>query len=290
MLQTRLWMGSLLIVLTVGMLAFDHLLAPWYPIQLLFHVVLTVLVCRELVAMAGPTRPIMFSMLLVGTLGLVMTSWIAGWCGEPKRAWPAIFGWLVGCHAWGSIRAMAGFREPGQTLEIMARTWWAIGYLGLLPVFLAQLRWLYPEGADQGTIALALAIFVPKGCDIGAYFAGRLFGRNKMAPVLSPGKTWEGAVGGLVTAALVTIVIDRLAPNSVLGGRWEFEVGFGLTVGAAGTLGDLAESLLKRDTLHKDASQSVPGFGGVLDVLDAVIFAAPVVYLWCRAFAPATAA
>ena len=70
----------------------------------------------------------------------------------------------------------------------------------------------------------------------------------------------------------MTIVIDRFAPHSVLGDRWEFEVGFGLTVGAAGTLGDLAESLIKRDTLNKDASQSVPGFGGFLDVLDAVIF------------------
>jgi phosphatidate cytidylyltransferase len=285
MLQTRLWMGSLLVALTVGMLAFDGQLAPWYPFQLVFHIGLTILVCRELIAMVGPARPMMPSMLLVGTLGLVLTSWVAGWFGHPERAWPAIFGWIVGCHAWGSVRAMAGFREPGQTLEIMARTWWAIGYLGLLPVFLAQLRWIYPDGDDRGTTALALAIFVPKGCDIGAFFAGRMFGRHKMAPMLSPGKTWEGLVGGLILATLVTFAIDRGAPHSVLHDCWACELGFGLTVGAAGTLGDLAESLLKRDTLNKDASQSVPGFGGVLDVLDAVIFAAPVVYLWCRGLA-----
>jgi len=129
-------------------------------------------------------------------------------------------------------------------------------------------------------VALALAIFVPKSCDVGAYFTGRLLGRHRMAPVLSPKKTWEGAAGGLIAAILACVLIDRLAPVAVLQEEWLLEIGFGLTLGTAGMLGDLAESLIKRDCQSKDASHAVPGFGGVLDVVDAVIFAAPPAYGW----------
>src|SRR5262249_1977461 len=123
-------------------------------------------------------------------------------------------------------------------------------------------------------------IFVPKCCDIGAYFAGRWFGRTRMTPVLSPKKTWEGALGGLTLATLVAIGLDRLGPAPLLNRELWAEIGFGVTVGGAGILGDLGESLIKRESQQKDASQVVPGFGGVLDVIDAVLFAGPVAYLW----------
>ena len=162
----------------------------------------------------------------------------------------------------------------------MARTWMVIGYLGLLPCCFAQVRWLYPDDKALGATALALAIFVPKGCDIGAYFTGRLIGKHRMTPVFSPKKTWEGAVGGLAFAGLAAIGIDRFAPAAVLERNVGIEIAFGVSVGVVGMLGDLAESLIKRDCQTKDASQIVPGFGGVLDVVDAVIFAAPVAYVW----------
>ncbi len=101
-----------------------------------------------------------------------------------------------------------------------------------------------------------------------------------MTPVLSPKKTWEGAFGGLAVAVLATIGIDRLAPHSPLHQDIAWELGFGVTVGLAGMLGDLAESLIKRDCQSKDASAAVPGFGGVLDVVDAIIYSAPVSYWW----------
>ena len=128
--------------------------------------------------------------------------------------------------------------------------------------------------------AVALAIFVPKMCDTGAYFTGRLLGRHKMAPVLSPKKTLEGAAGGLALAVVTAIVIDQIAP--VLAGGLMAAAGFGLTVGLAGLFGDLAESLIKRDCQAKDASAVMPGFGGVLDVVDSIVFAAPVAYWWLR--------
>ena len=101
-----------------------------------------------------------------------------------------------------------------------------------------------------------------------------------MTPVLSPKKTWEGTIGGLITGVLFTILIDRYGPAAVLHENVLLEMGFGLSVGIAGILGDLAESLLKRDCQTKDASTAMPGFGGVLDVVDAILFSAPVAYLW----------
>jgi phosphatidate cytidylyltransferase len=153
-------------------------------------------------------------------------------------------------------------------------------YLGLLPSFLAQLRWLDDAQTYKPVAALALAIFVPKCCDIGAYFTGRLLGRHPMSPILSPKKTWEGLLGGLVLSAVVAVAINR--PLSVLRGGDLSAAGFGLAVGGIGALGDLAESLIKRDCRRKDASQVVPGFGGVLDVVDSIVFAAPLAYCWLR--------
>ena len=133
-----------------------------------------------------------------------------------------------------------------------------------------------PDDLHRGTMAVALAVFVPKSCDIGAYFTGRFIGQHQMTPVLSPKKTWEGATGGLVMAAAVAVGIDQFGPV-IIGGLGK-EIAFGVVVGAAGMLGDLAESMIKRDCVTKDASQTIPGFGGVLDVVDAILFAAPVVY------------
>jgi phosphatidate cytidylyltransferase len=170
---------------------------------------------------------------------------------------------------------MATFRDPGSSVLRIALVVFIAAYLGWLPCFLVQLRW--SDSDLRSNIALALAIFVPKFCDIGAYFTGRLLGRHPMTPVLSPKKTWEGLAGGLGVSTMAAFAINRLGGSIVS----DFAaVGFGLTVGSAGVLGDLAESLIKRDCQKKDASQVVPGFGGVLDVIDSVLFAAPVAYFW----------
>jgi phosphatidate cytidylyltransferase len=101
-----------------------------------------------------------------------------------------------------------------------------------------------------------------------------------MAPTLSPKKTWEGAAGGVTAALLAALGIDRLGP--VVRGGWPSAAVLGAALGIVGILGDLAESLIKRDCRQKDASQVVPGFGGVLDVIDSVLFAAPVAYWWIK--------
>lgn len=135
-------------------------------------------------------------------------------------------------------------------------------------------------------LALFSMIAVVKFTDIGAYFAGRAWGKNKMAPVLSPGKTWEGAAGGMLLAVAASLFclgpLAKMMGVATTGGWLNWLVGalgYGLCVGLAGMLGDLAESLLKRDAGVKDSSDWLPGFGGVLDLLDSLLFAGPVAYL-----------
>jgi phosphatidate cytidylyltransferase len=283
MLRTRLWMGAILIVLTVGVLVVDQWLAPWYPILLLMVLGLGLAAGYELLTLLGPERRPPPWLCLASVAALVLANWLAHLLPvEGTTPWSWIAGVFAGTVLAAFLLEMGTFREPGGVVARLALVAWTAAYLGLLSCFLAQLRWLPPlpgaKEANRGGIALALAIFVPKMGDTGAYFTGRLLGRHKMAPVLSPKKTWEGAAGGMVWSITAAIGINRLGP--ALAGGWAAEVGFGLTVGLAGLLGDLAESLVKRDCQQKDASQVMPGFGGVLDVVDSILFAAPVAYVW----------
>jgi phosphatidate cytidylyltransferase len=278
MLQTRLWMGAILAALAAGVLFVDQRLAPWFPFLLLFLLVISLAATIELRQLLPLSRRPPAWLAEASVVAMILANWAGHLAGD--QAWPWIAGTFAAVVLSAFLVEMATFREPGESVTRIALTIGSAAYLGLLPSFFAQLRWLPDNNGDasRSTQALALAIFVPKCCDIGAYFTGRLFGRHRMTPILSPKKTWEGFGGGMITSMLVAVGIGRLGPalhDSV--GR---AVAFGLTVGLAGVLGDLAESLIKRDCQKKDASQVVPGFGGVLDVVDAVIFAAPVAYWW----------
>jgi phosphatidate cytidylyltransferase len=275
-------MGAVLIALTIGVLVVDQWAAPWCPFLFLLVMTLAALACFELRGLLDvASRPPSW-LCFASVLGMVAVNWVRPLAEELGRSpdpWPWITGLLAGILLAAFLWEMAAFKNPEGSVQRIAVAMWMAGYLGLLPCFLIQLRWrpASTSGGDLGIVALALAIFVPKCADTGAYFTGRLIGKHRLAPILSPKKTWEGAGGGLVAAVAAAIGIDRF--NPVLGGIGA-EVGFGLTVGIASMFGDLAESLIKRDSGRKDASQVVPGFGGVLDILDSIIFAAPVAYCW----------
>lgn len=174
------------------------------------------------------------------------------------------------------LQEMYTFVRPGAVNIRISYSIFTIVYVGLLPTFLAQIRLCH------GLSALCAFIAIIKMGDVGAYTVGRLFGRNKMAPSLSPGKTIEGAFGALLFSVLTSLLFFywimpwmgvECAADKVV--WW---ILYGAALGFLGMLGDLAESLMKRDAEIKDAGTLVPGFGGVLDILDSLLISAPVAY------------
>ena len=151
-------------------------------------------------------------------------------------------------------------------------------YPGILMAMVVRLRQL-PDGVAW----LLLTLVVTWLNDTGAYFAGRAYGRRKLYPRISPSKTWEGAVGGLAASVLGAILVKALGWLPQL--PWWGSVIVGAGAAVLGPLGDLSESMLKRAYGAKDSSGLLPGHGGVLDRVDALLFTAPFV-LFCASFLP----
>lgn len=150
-------------------------------------------------------------------------------------------------------------------------------YLGLMVGFFLAIR------RQHSIWVLAWIVMTTKSCDIGAYFTGKALGRHKLILWLSPGKTWEGLAGGVALAAGVGAVGLWMLREPGLPPVWTGALA-GALFGLTGQLGDLIESLFKRDAGMKDASSVLPGFGGVLDVLDSPAMVAPVAFWWLWAF------
>lgn len=161
---------------------------------------------------------------------------------------------------------------------------WMLGgalYIGWLLSYLIALR------LEPGTVAFPnagrdfvfLALFTTFGSDTAAYFVGKAIGRHKLAPQISPGKTWEGAIAGVFGAIIVTLLFTFNSPWQLPLSWWQ-AILLGLAISVFGQLGDLVESLLKRNCGVKDSGTLMPGHGGLLDRMDSVVFAGVVVYLW----------
>ena len=154
-------------------------------------------------------------------------------------------------------------------------------YVFLLGGFLIALRtgFRHEPAADL----LSFFLLVLMGSDTGAYFTGRALGKHKLAPKISPGKTWEGAVGGLLTSLLAAVCAHYwFFPELSL------KAGLPLAAGMSilGVLGDLTESALKRGAAIKDSGTLFPGHGGLLDRLDSLLFNAPLLYVFARFYFP----
>ena len=286
MLRWRLLLGTLIVATLAGLCRLDHGAAMpgvWLlPVAILFTLAATDEILR--LAEAGGLRPTAWPVYL-GNLLLIAGNWVPWVCcddpGEagtlPPSAWPLLA--LLAGFLLVLVGQMRRDEKPGGATANVAASVLALVYVGLLLGLVVQLRMAY------GVDALASLIVVVKLGDTGAYTVGRLIGRHKMAPRLSPGKTIEGAAGGLVFACLGSCatfcwLVPATAGSDAAGaGPWWGWILFGLLVAAAGMLGDLAESLIKRDVGRKDSSTWMPGFGGVLDILDSILLAAPVAWI-----------
>ena len=305
MLATRLATGLTLVVVFLAVLCLDEFLAPWFPLWLATVSIVIALGSKELVDLleattAKPARIAVYA----GVVMLVASHWAPHVLDEIGRRRSArgvevpndalspvlVMAWPL----WAFVAVvMATFisqgreiKRAGTTMATIAGTILAIAYIGILGGFIIQMRWF--EGRYHGLIPLATLVAAAKGADTGAYTLGRIAGRNKLWPEISPNKTKEGAFGGLLfgvgSVLIVTAAARYILKAETLG--WWAAIGFGIVVSTAAQLGDLMESMIKRDCEQKDASNTVPGFGGVLDVLDSLLFAAPVAYGYWVLFGP----
>ncbi len=294
MLRWRLILGTLLIAALVILCWLDTRATQpgifLFPLAL----VVAVLAASELIAMfRGRGHDPIASSIYAGTLSVLLLMSVPVFAPGFTR------GPLDTPLAWMAVGLVAGLlitflgelgRFDGQRPSTVsaALATLAIVYVGGLVGFIVALRALGgpPWGNDGrwGMVALVSLIATVKSSDTGQYAVGRLLGRNKLAPTVSPGKTWEGALGGVVFAVLAAWIVLGWGARQIVGPGAPAPdllslIIFAVPVAIAGILGDLAESMIKRDSKVKDSSRWMPGFGGVLDLLDSLLGAAPVVYL-----------
>ena len=171
-------------------------------------------------------------------------------------------------------------------LETMAYTVFGLMYVPWLFNFISKLIYLvpHPPGQLQGQYYVLYLIVVSKFSDMGAYLTGSVIGKHKMVPHISPAKTWEGFGGALAWSLLASYGLHALMPVklALLHGIDLLVLGLGLSVAAV--IGDLAESILKRSTGVKDSGRMLPGIGGVLDLIDSLLFTAPLLFFYLRIF------
>ena len=169
------------------------------------------------------------------------------------------------------------FRDIPSVASRIAGTITGIVYAGFLTTYLAKLKLIDPKQAGDTVVVVLVVAWL---ADTGGYFAGRFLGKAKLYEAVSPKKTWAGAIGGLADSLLGVIVL-KLAFATYL--EWIDVVMIAIPGGILGQLGDLAESLIKRSVGVKDSGALLPGHGGILDRIDAVLFIAPYVYTYLLA-------
>ncbi len=177
------------------------------------------------------------------------------------------------------------FRRSEEALVHVAVEFFGVAYVAVpLSYMLAILYPIAPSTVDDGRWWLFYLIVVTKITDVAAYFIGRIWGKHRLAPVLSPKKTIEGALGGLLCTILVSlgmVFLGRTFAGAAFPLKFLDALWLGVLIGIFGQIGDLAESLLKRDAMVKDSNR-IPGLGGVLDMIDSLIFTAPIVYFYLQ--------
>ncbi|HEX4153641.1 MAG TPA: phosphatidate cytidylyltransferase [Steroidobacteraceae bacterium] len=230
------------------------------------------------------------------TILAVGAVWIAGaWEWTRFGGLSSIASRLAYCCAIALLLALAWYwsDDPSRLLALLASAcaWWTAAFLWLItapewhrprlvlfcgvpvliPAFVALGRLvLASRGSVGGPQIVLWLVLLVIASDIGAFFVGRRFGRRKLAPRVSPGKTWEGALGGLLAVALVA-----LCAAECFGLPAGPSIGFGCAVGIFSVIGDLTESMFKRSAGLKDSGVILPGHGGILDRIDSVTAAAP---------------
>jgi phosphatidate cytidylyltransferase len=172
-----------------------------------------------------------------------------------------------------------------EPLQTMAYTLFGLLYVIWLFNFMTKIVYVTPRtsgGQVTGQYYCLYLIAVTKFSDMGAYLVGSLIGRHQMIPHISPKKTWEGFVGALALSSLASVGLLKLMPGQLSALSLTDAIVLGLLLGFAAVVGDLAESIVKRSTGVKDSGNFLPGIGGALDLIDSLLFTAPLLYFYLR--------
>ena len=226
-----------------------------------FFALVVLLGAWEWAALAGLTRPLarlgyVLAMAALGAVAWHATAGLEGWLVWMQGA--AL--WWAGALLWLCLAPHAVNRATAALA----------GFLVLVPAWIGLARLIALDGSRQGAALLFFMLLIVWATDIGAYFAGKRFGRLKLAPAVSPNKTWEGVAGGTLLGLVVALA----------GAAWFHAprvpfVGFGLAIVGTSMIGDLTESMFKRYANLKDSGALLPGHGGVLDRIDSITSAVP---------------
>src|SRR5256885_2931285 len=172
-----------------------------------------------------------------------------------------------------------------EPLQTMAYTLFGLLYVLWLFNFITKIVYLTPRasaGIVTGQFYVLFLIAVTKFSDMGAYLTGSAIGRHLMVPQISAKKTWEGFFGALGFALACSLALFKLMPGHLSMLSWAHATVLGLLLGFAAVIGDLAESIIKRSTGVKDSGNLLPGIGGALDLLDSLLFTAPLLFFYMR--------
>ncbi len=262
MLKRRIITAVILAVIFIGII----LLASHEWVRLMFAVMLGV--C--LYELSNLTlKPGIASSVILGALAAAGLWWFGNDAAVAAIKLLVIAGALL----WtGIIFLLLAYRFSGKWSIIVRLFYFLLGFV-LLFICTIALVFLHGHFEQGGWILLYLMTLVWVA-DIGAYFSGRRFGKNKLAPGISPGKTWEGVIGGIFANVIWMLLVFSLTNLLEMSLLWF--IGIGLATSSISVVGDLFESILKREAGVKDSGKILPGHGGVLDRFDSVIAAAPV--------------
>ncbi len=260
MLKQRILTGIILAVVVIGTILFTDTF--W--ISLLFAAVLFA-ATRELLALTIKVAHLPAA--LISALFVMLFWWSLALANPLLIFWQS----LAGLTLWVLISfALPAYRHDGNWSLLSRVLVLGIG-LDLLWICTHDLVYLHREYGGEMLLYLFSLVWM---ADIGAYFSGRKFGKHKLAPSISPGKTWEGVAGGLIVNLIWIITVYQF------GSAWGFGLATFLVISLAASLvsvvGDLFESILKREAGVKDSGKLLPGHGGVMDRIDSLIAAAPV--------------
>ena len=256
MLKKRVITALLGILLLIAVVWFG---TPWFTI---FVAIWGLLAVFEFYRMAAVSK-----MPLLTYFGLI---WTLLFILSPHFRYDFLMPLLLTSAVVLSLICLLLLPQKERAFTSWAWTMAGILYVGWLLSYFVALR-----GLDAGRDWVFFALFTTFGSDTAAFFGGRALGRHRLAPRISPGKTWEGAIAGVFGAIIVSLLFTMLVPLS-----YGQAILLGLLVSVFGQLGDLVESLLKRNMGVKDSGKLLPGHGGFLDRIDSVVFAGVVVYYY----------